>query len=71
MVGLRPSIWARSARLTGPRPFTTPSTEAWVGVSPSPTEAALSCRASRSTTRRKRMTVSLSMGADYLFASDG
>jgi hypothetical protein len=38
-----------------------PNTEAWVGVSPSSRDAALSCRASIRTTRLRRMTASLSM----------
>src|SRR5438132_715275 len=61
MVGLMPSISVSSARLSGPRTLVMPSTEAWVGVSPSSRDAALSCRASLRTTRLRRMTVSLSM----------
>src|ERR1700749_12815 len=56
-----PSSSVSSARLSGPRMLVMPSTEAWVGVSPSSREAALSCRASLSTTRLRRITVSLSM----------
>src|SRR6478736_4579467 len=61
IVGLMPSISVSSARLSGPRVVVMPSTEAWVGVSPSSRDAALSCRASFRTTRLRRMTVSLSM----------
>ena len=61
MVGLMPSSSVSSARLSGPRMVVIPSTEGWVGVSPSSRDAALSCRASFSTTRLRRMTVLLSM----------
>src|SRR5882757_4690925 len=63
IVGLMPSSSVSSARLSGPRMVVMPSTDAWVGVRPSSREAALSCRASFRTTRRNRMTVSLSMPA--------
>ena len=64
IVGLMPSSSVSSVRLSGPRMVVMPSTEAWVGVSPSSREAALSCRASLRTTRLRRCLLYTSDAAD-------